>query len=587
MNDVDELLPDTRKLPDLVAVKIPRADADLNSPRSRKVWSSMAMELQILRNTFIHSHPNIVQLLGVCWKSIKDGVLMPSFVLEAAEIDLEKYLSTPKAVDYRKILGLAVDIVTGVRALHDIGIIHGDIKPANVLIFKDPQLTYIAKIADFGSSLLQSDLKAPVRLSFGSEFWQAPECREHLDAEQLAKADVYSVGLVLWRLLGGDLMFASLDAVKDAGLTRDAFFELMKRNDANRIIGLAYRSLKALDGILTPREDVGPSRSMYSIKEIVEGLANTILKALIEPRSRFNIKSLLENTRIIMHQYLIWEEFRSIFAKGFLENGPIPLNPQEQDIWLQPSLDEPTEDDVNRVLGLGKSLAWIDQSFKRMRLGGSAADMGGFDNVPQDIAATHVGETWKRWRQLRDPKPDAALSLRQGGAADCSMGTLRTLPPTVIGSVMRQVKRVAQDPKEEKSRRTEAAWQYAMFYLRIIQLDPKSQATIDESLSLLLEAAEGGHACARGIVSHLYEALDREFPKSREVDLEWLREGICNGSETAKQRLSSLNPELFAQATILLRTKYSGIGLETPPQYYDQRTLMKDWLCFYARAPTV
>ncbi|KAI1042097.1 hypothetical protein LB505_007234 [Fusarium chuoi] len=66
---------------------------------------------------------------------------MPSFVLEAAEIDLEKFLDNPKAVEYRKVLGLAVDIATGVRALHDVGIIHGDIKPANVLIFKDPQLT--------------------------------------------------------------------------------------------------------------------------------------------------------------------------------------------------------------------------------------------------------------------------------------------------------------------------------------------------------------------------------------------------------------------------------------------------------------
>ncbi|KAI1032597.1 hypothetical protein LB503_012631 [Fusarium chuoi] len=110
LNRNDDLLPEATNLPELVAVKIPRPDGDLNS---------------------------------ICWKSVKDGVLMPSFVLEAAEIDLEKFLDNPKAVEYRKVLGLAVDIATGVRALHDVGIIHGDIKPANVLIFKDPQLTLL------------------------------------------------------------------------------------------------------------------------------------------------------------------------------------------------------------------------------------------------------------------------------------------------------------------------------------------------------------------------------------------------------------------------------------------------------------
>ncbi|RMJ19380.1 hypothetical protein CDV36_001012 [Fusarium kuroshium] len=573
MNGPDELLPDTKKLPDLVAVKIPRPDSNLNSPRSRQLWSAMAMELQILRNDFIHSHPNIVQLLGVCWKSVQDDVLMPSFVLEAAEMDLDKYLTDPKPVDYRKMLGLAVDIVTGVRALHEVGIIHGDIKPENVLIFKDPQLTYIAKIADFGSSLLRSDLKAPVRLAFGSGLWQAPECREHLNGEQLAKADVYSVGLVLWRLLGGGLMFTTLDAIKEDGLTRDASFELMKRNDEKRIPGLAYHSLKTLDRIMTAGEDGDPSTTMYSIKQIVEDMATIIMMALVEPGSRPNIKSLLENTRIIMHQYLIWEEFRAIFSKDLGGPGPIRLNPQEQDIWLRPSLDEPTEDDVSRVLNLGKSLAWLDQSFEHMRLGGSVSDMPGMDEVPEGVAAPRVGETWKRWRQLRDPKPDDALSLRQGGAADASMGTIRLLPPAIISNVMREVKRVAQDPREETDRRVKAAWQYAMFYLRTVQLDSKSQDMIDESLSLLLQAAKGGHTGARGMVSHLYEALGREFPMSRDVDLEWLREGICNGSETAKRRLLSLDPKLFARAMRVLRTQYAGTGMETPRQYYDQRIL--------------
>ncbi|KAI7762561.1 hypothetical protein LZL87_008907 [Fusarium oxysporum] len=581
LNGDDDLLPDARNLPELVAVKIPRPDGDLNSARSRKMWSSMAMELQILRNKFIKNHPNIVQFLGICWKSVKDGVLMPSFVLEAAEIDLERYLDNPKAVEYRKVLGLAVDIATGVRALHDVGIIHGDIKPANVLIFKDPQLMYVAKIADFGSSLLRSDIKSPMKLPFGSGFWQAPECRDHLDGEQLTKADVYSVGLVLWRLLGGDMMHLSLDAVKDDGLTRDAFFEQMKRNDEKRIPALVYHCLMRMENILGLKETSEPSRSMYSIHKVVDDMASVIMMTLVQPKSRSSSKALLGNMRIVMHQYLIWEEFRGFYTEDFKKNGPTKLNPQEQDIWLQPGLDEPTEDDVKRVLRLGRSMEWLNQTRSHIKRGGYVSDVPGMDQVPEGVAATHVGETWKRWRKLRDPKPGEVITLRQGRAvleADSSMGTLRVLPPEIIRNVMREVKRVAQDPKEETSRRTEAAWQYAMFYLRTVQLHPKSQGTIDESLSLLLQAAEGGHSGARGIVSHLYESLDRDFPRSREVELAWLSDGICHGSETAKRRLQLVDPDLYAQAIDLLGTRFSGLGIETPPQYWDQKTLSDDEL---------
>ncbi|KAF9776282.1 hypothetical protein IL306_005560 [Fusarium sp. DS 682] len=576
LNNKDDLLQEARSLPELVAVKIPRPDGDLNSARSRKMWSSMAMELQILRNKFINNHPNIVKFLGICWKSVKEEVLMPSFVLEAAEIDLEQYLNNPKAVEYRKMMGLAVDIVTGVRALHDIGIIHGDIKPANVLIFKDPKLKYVAKIADFGSSLLRLDIKSPMKLPFGSGFWQAPECRDHLDGDQLTKADVYSIGLVLWRLLAGDMMHLSVDAIKDDGLTREAFFEQMKRNGDKTIPGLVYHSLMQMEKILGPEEEKEPSKSMYSIHKVVDGMASAIVMALIQPKSRSNIKSLLGNMRIVMHQYLIWEEFRGFYTDDFKKNGPTELNPQEQDIWLQPSLGEPTEDDVKRVLRHGKSLEWLSQSLRNIKLGGSVNDVPGLNEVPEDVAATHVGETWKRWRKLRDPKPSEAISLRQGGAvleADISMGTLRVLPPAIISNVMREVKRVAGDPKEETTRRTQAAWQYAMFYLRSVQLDPKNEATIDESLSLLLQVADGGHVGARGIASHLYDSLEREFPRSRDVDLEWLRDGICNGSETAKRRMQSLDPELYAVAVDLLRTRYSGLGIKTPLQYWDQDTL--------------
>jgi serine/threonine protein kinase len=223
---LDEALANQRTLPEFVAIKIPRPDGERD--RSRKLWSSIARELQILRHERLRGHPNIVELLGVCWKSVQGGALMPSFVLEAAECDLATFLDGRQRLAYRKILGLSVDIIAGIRALHDVGIIHGDIKPSNVLIFKDAELTFTAKIADFGSSLLRSEIMGEVQLPSGTEFWQAPEVRKPLNGAQLMQADVYSLGLVIWRLLAGDLMLRALDAIKDVGTTREAYFERLK-----------------------------------------------------------------------------------------------------------------------------------------------------------------------------------------------------------------------------------------------------------------------------------------------------------------------------------------------------------------------
>jgi hypothetical protein len=75
---------------------------------------------------------------------------------------------------------------------------------------------------------------------------------------------------------------------------------------------------------------------MYSIHKVVDDMASVIMMTLVQPKSRSSSKLLLGNMRIVMHQYLIWEEFRGFYTEDFKKNGPTKLNPQEQDIWLQP-----------------------------------------------------------------------------------------------------------------------------------------------------------------------------------------------------------------------------------------------------------
>lgn len=201
--------------PPLVAIKTPIIKGALNSSRNRRIWTSMAIELQILRNAHLSNHSNVVSLLDVCWQSVDDETqtLMPALVLEAASMDLDAFMLPAKAITRRKVLGLAIDITSGVRAIHDAGIVHCDIKPRNVLIFEDKALGFTAKIADFGSALLLSSIQGEVQPPGGTGFYQAPECSGPLSAQGLVRADMYSLGLIIWNLLSWNLAMTSLQSI--------------------------------------------------------------------------------------------------------------------------------------------------------------------------------------------------------------------------------------------------------------------------------------------------------------------------------------------------------------------------------------
>ena len=94
----------------------------------KQIRRGASISESIQRETMIHRHPNIVTFMGISLKK-KDVLLVTEFV---AGSSLQGIIDEEKEVEETH--GLVVDILKGVAYLHEVGVVHGDIKPANILV---------------------------------------------------------------------------------------------------------------------------------------------------------------------------------------------------------------------------------------------------------------------------------------------------------------------------------------------------------------------------------------------------------------------------------------------------------------------
>lgn len=117
-------------------------------------------------------------------------------------------------------LSVAIDVCQGLRAVHNKGIVHRDVKPANVMFFSRTDGLPVAKIGDFGIALNPQDERlTPVDNVVGTLIYLSPEQASSAPTVTRA-ADLYSLGVVLYEMMSGELqeplflnpVFASSDS---------------------------------------------------------------------------------------------------------------------------------------------------------------------------------------------------------------------------------------------------------------------------------------------------------------------------------------------------------------------------------------
>lgn len=113
-------------------------------------------------------------------------------------------------------LGVAVEVAAVLQAAHDAGIIHSDIKPANIIIQKDEHGEEQVKVLDFGTALLKENIDPTdggETLAIGTPCYMAPE-QAAGSAPVDHSVDIYSLGIVLYEMLTGEVPFEGEDIVQ-------------------------------------------------------------------------------------------------------------------------------------------------------------------------------------------------------------------------------------------------------------------------------------------------------------------------------------------------------------------------------------
>jgi len=176
-----------------------------------KVLTDEAARCDVLRSHFLVGsgaaskvdHPNVVRVLAVR----EPDIGAPYMIMEVLKGELLADLLERKiTLSARAVLALAGQTAAGLGALHASGIVHCDIKPENLYLTATPGAPKQIKILDFGLAEVEGQrcaTEAPaVR---GTAQYMAPE--QVLGDPVDARTDVYGLGVVMFRMLTGQLPF--------------------------------------------------------------------------------------------------------------------------------------------------------------------------------------------------------------------------------------------------------------------------------------------------------------------------------------------------------------------------------------------
>ncbi|MBM4000714.1 MAG: serine/threonine protein kinase [Planctomycetes bacterium] len=226
-------------------------------------WSLLNREVEKL--VLLSADRYVVQLLDVGWDADP-----PYYVMEYVENgSLDDWLDTHGPMNIPQAVDLFREVATGLLHAHGRGVLHCDLKPANVLLDQEAR----PRLADFGQSRLTHE-QAP---SLGTLFYMAPE-QASLEAVPDARWDVYALGAMLYCTLTGAPPHRSDDAIQKMESSKD----LSERLQRYRVLIMeaavadAHRQVPGMDRAMADLIDrclvADPKRRFSNVQAVLDAL---------------------------------------------------------------------------------------------------------------------------------------------------------------------------------------------------------------------------------------------------------------------------------------------------------------------------
>jgi serine/threonine-protein kinase len=147
------------------------------------------------------THRNIVSV----YQFAEDGDCAYIAMEYVAGRNLREYIQSPRKLEVGQVLCLMLQLLDGLHYAHERGVVHRDVKPANLLVADDGRL----KITDFGIARMESSNLTRANFLIGSPGYIAPE--QYTDRSVDRRVDVFAAGVLLYQMLSGATPFSGTD----------------------------------------------------------------------------------------------------------------------------------------------------------------------------------------------------------------------------------------------------------------------------------------------------------------------------------------------------------------------------------------
>ncbi|KAG4441060.1 hypothetical protein IFR05_003468 [Cadophora sp. M221] len=498
------------------------AFSNLGEPlaKDRRAMNSVMMEIYALMHPPLYEHANIVTLLALGWgtNSFESSYRLPVIVTEHADQGNLADLQAREILTSEVKRTVSLDIAYGLRVLHRCGIIHGDMKSENVLIFSHPQKTYVAKLGDFGFSIVGEASAARVNIG-GTMPWRAPESYGPVAREYLAKTDVYSYGLTVWRIaMDGGNPFSVLHGYGPAasGVTLAAFTSQLRDDDLLKGQAQLNRwyqpfilyGMNKLCGDALP-----PTGQVRQLLQKAQAALQT---------GNMNISQGLEFLK-----YIFW-----LLHRFSMSNQPLSGNIGEQLVATAKSDGFYGKLDTVLARCLSKVPEERDLSVAISTLSNSNDD------------------------QQNTVEPSEDMLLRQSFDHHLmSWQAVRDLQPSVQTFLFERFRARADELASRNQVNTPECFVLASFYMNAYG----TQSNLQEARRLILHAAANGHQVAQANAWRIARVTGSELATSTSPQ-QILERQAFNGSRGALQDLAIIAPERAVEVKRIIKAGLAGVG---------------------------